>query len=306
MRIAHFSDLHVLALDGVEATRFLNKRFTGWVNLKLKRGHKHRTAYVSAIAREVTRAQVDHVVITGDVTNLALENEFEAAKRLLEEDLHLDAKHVTIVPGNHDLYTRGALRAQRFTKYFARYMESDLPELAAEIELGRFPVVKLRGNVAVIGLSSAVPRPPLMASGQLGKKQLDALERILDHPEVRRRMPVVALHHPIHNPPSRMKTFVEGLWDAEQLRAALHRVDHALVLHGHLHGRMQRVVERVAGNILAVGATSASLHHTDPHRMAGFNLYDIDASGQVANVEAHVFDATDEAFHVESVPKLVA
>ncbi len=306
MRIAHFSDLHVLALEGVSRTRLLNKRFTGWVNLKLKREHKHRPAYVRAIAREISRAKVDHVVITGDLTNLALEQEFEATRQLLEDELHLDAEHVTVVPGNHDLYTRGAMRTRRFTTFFERYMKSDLPDLAASIPLGSFPVVKLRGPLAIIGLSSAVPRPPLMASGQLGKEQLAALERMLDHPEVRRRTPVVALHHPIHNPSSRVKTFVEGLWDADKLVAALHRVDHALVLHGHLHGRMQRAVERVAGNILSVGATSASLHHADEHRMAGFNLYELDDAGKLTNVEAHVFDPTDEAFHVESVPKLVA
>src|SRR4051812_15584053 len=111
MRVAHFSDLHVLALEGVSRTRLLNKRFTGWLNLRLKRQHKHRSAYVRAIAKEITRAKVDHVVITGDLTNLALEQEFEAVKQLLEDDLHLDAEHVTVVPGNHDLYTRGALRS---------------------------------------------------------------------------------------------------------------------------------------------------------------------------------------------------
>ena len=306
MRVAHFSDLHVLSLDGLSRTRLLNKRFTGWVNLKLKREHKHRPGYVRAIAREITRAKVDHVVITGDLTNLALEAEFEATRRLLEDDLHLDPEDVTVVPGNHDLYTRGSLRTRRFTQFFDHYLRSDLPDLVVDSGLGRFPVVKLRGPIAFIGLTSAVPRPPLVASGRLGAEQLAALERVLDHPEVRRRTPVVALHHPIHNPPSRLKTLVEGLWDADQLVAALHRVDHALVLHGHLHGRMQRAVERVTGNILAVGATSASLHHADAHRMAGFNLYDLDESGLLANVEAHVFDPTREAFHVESVPKLVA
>src|SRR5690606_28018410 len=115
-----------------------------------------------------------------------------------------------------------------------------------------------------------------------------------------------ALHHPIHNPPSRLATFMRGLWDADRLVAALHRVEHALVLHGHLHDRMQRAVERVAGKILAVGATSASLHHEGPHRMAGFNVYDVDASGRLTNVEAHVLDPLEERFRIESVPKLVA
>ena len=39
MRIAHISDLHVLALDGAVPFRLLNKRATGYANLKLKRGN---------------------------------------------------------------------------------------------------------------------------------------------------------------------------------------------------------------------------------------------------------------------------
>lgn len=304
MRVAHFSDLHVLALEGVSRSRFLNKRFTGLVNLRLKREHKHRPGHVRAVAREVARAKVDHVVITGDLTNLALEQEFEAVKRLIEEDLGLDAEHVTIVPGNHDLYTRGAMRAQRFTRFFAPYLESDLPELAADISLGRFPVVKLRGPLALIGMSSAVPRPPLVASGELGTRQLEALARILAHDEVKRRTSILALHHPIHNPASRIKTLVEGLVDAKGLENVVATLSRGLLVHGHLHKRMQRDFPTKAGNLLAVGATSASLHHEDEHRMAGFNLYEFDGSGALVEVAAHVFDPSKDTFRVERVPKL--
>ncbi len=83
MRIAHFSDLHLLSLEGVPLRRFLNKRLTGWVNLRLKRGHIHKASYVRAIAREIARAKIDHVVVTGDLTNLALEPEFELARSVL-------------------------------------------------------------------------------------------------------------------------------------------------------------------------------------------------------------------------------
>jgi 3',5'-cyclic AMP phosphodiesterase CpdA len=302
MRIAHFSDLHVLALDGVATRRFLNKRFTGWVNLRLKRAHKHRPAHVRAVAREIARAKVDHVVITGDLTNLALEQEFEAVKDLLEVELGLSADMISAVPGNHDLYTRGAMRDRRFTTYFKDYVESDLPELAADIDLGRFPFVKLRGPVAIIGLSSAVPRPPLMASGQIGRPQLAAFARVLEHPEVRKRTPVVLLHHPIHNPASKVKTFVEGLWDADALQAALATVPRALVLHGHLHVRRRQAIGSPAGELVSFGATSASLDHEHEHKMAGFNLYEIDEKGVLGVVEAHVLDAKTDAFHVEQVP----
>lgn len=302
MRIAHFSDLHVLALEGVPSHRFFNKRFTGWVNLRVKRAHKHRPAHVRAVAREITRAKVDHVVITGDLTNLALEQEFVAVRELLEQDLGLDPNQISAVPGNHDLYTRGAQRDQRFTKYFHDYVASDLPELCADIPLGRFPFVKLRGPVAIIGLSSAVPRPPLMASGELGKLQLEAFSRILEHAEVQKRTPVILLHHPIHNPPTKMKTFVEGLWDADALIAKVAGLHRGLVLHGHLHVRRQRALGTPVGELLSVGATSASLQHDHEHKMAGFNLYEFDDSGALGKVEAHVLDTTTEQFKIEGVP----
>jgi len=303
MRIAHFSDLHVLALEGVPTHRFLNKRFTGWVNLRMKRGHKHRSAHVGACAREITRAKVDHVCITGDLTNLALEQEFVAVRELLEKHLGLRPDQISAVPGNHDLYTRGAMRDQRFTKYFHDYVASDLPELCADIPLGRFPFVKLRGPVAVIGLSSAVPRPPLMASGEVGRLQLAALERILAHDDVKKRMPVILIHHPIHNPASKMETWIRGLADADTLVAKLGGLTRGLLLHGHLHVRQQCALGTPVGELLSVGATSASLDHEHEHKMAGFNLYEFDdADGRLSRVEAHVLDAKEDTFHVEAVP----
>ncbi len=302
MRIAHFSDLHVLSLEGVGPARFLNKRFSGWVNLRLKRGHTHHASYVRAIAQEVARAKVDHVAITGDLTNLALEPEFAAARSILEEELHLSPKDVSIVPGNHDFYTRGALRKRRFTEFFAQYTQGDI-DVAVDIKAGHFPYVKLRGPCAIIGLSSAVPRAPFVAAGVIGAPQLDALSRALDHPEVKRRTPVLLVHHPPYLPPSALKAAMEGLRDGRELVARLAGVRRGLLLHGHLHRRIRRVHRTDAGEILIVGATSASLHHEAATRMSGFNLYEIDdATGEIVRVEAHVLTPETGAFSLEDVP----
>jgi 3',5'-cyclic AMP phosphodiesterase CpdA len=305
MRIAHFSDLHLLALEGVPAHRFLNKRLTGWLNLRLKRGSIHRSAYVRAIAREITRLDVEHVIITGDLTNLALQSEYELVRDFLERDLRLDPSRVTVVPGNHDLYTRGALDSRRFARYLAPYLVSDLPQLAVDVGGARFPVVKLRGDVAIVALCSAVPRPPLVAAGELGRDQLAALARVLVHPAVQGKTVVVAIHHPAVHDWSRVKTCVEGLRDAPALLAQLRPLDGGLLLHGHLHRRIQRnIPSDVAGRkLLQVGATSASLHHDEPDRMAGFNLYEVGA--EQARVEAHVYSPDEDTFHRESVPKRV-
>lgn len=302
MRIAHFSDLHLLSLEGVPARRFLNKRFTGWVNLRLKRGSIHRAAYVRAIAREIARLEVGHVVVTGDLTNLALESEYELVRDSFERELALDPSRVTIVPGNHDLYTRGALASRRFERYLAPYLESDLPDLAVDVGGARFPVVKLRGDVAIVALCSAVPRAPLVAAGELGTAQLAALTRILTHAEVTKRTAVVALHHPAVHGWSRVKAHLEGLRDAAALLEELRPLAGGLLVHGHLHRRIQRAVPTETGQLLQVGATSASLHHDEPDRMAGFNVYDV-GDGMAARVEAHVYSPADGTFHVESVPK---
>jgi 3',5'-cyclic AMP phosphodiesterase CpdA len=304
MRIAHFSDLHLLSLDGVPPWRFLNKRLTGWANLRLKRGHAHRSSYVRAIAREVGRAGVDHVVVTGDLTNLALEPEFELARDVLRSELGLPPERVTVVPGNHDLYTRGALASRRFERYFADWMSSDLPEFAVDVGGARFPQVRLRDGVAIVALSSAVPRLPLVAAGELGRRQLEALARVLSHPEVAGRTLVLALHHPALHGWSRVKGYVEGLRDAGALLALLAPLPRGLLIHGHLHRRIQRVVDTDAGRMHHVGATSASLHDESPERMAGFNLYDVDARG-VARIEASVHDPERGTFASRSVPRHV-
>jgi len=302
MRIAHFSDLHILSLAGVGPHRFFNKRLSGYANLRLKRGHIHRPSYVRAIAGEIAKTSIDHVAITGDITNLALEPEFEAARSLLQDALGLAPANVSVVPGNHDLYTRGALRTRRFMRYFGPFVESDLPELAVDIGLGRFPFVRLRGPLAIIGLSSAVPRLPFVAAGRIGEPQLDAFARILAHPDVKSRTPVVLLHHPVQNPPSRLKTLLEGLEDADTLTAHVQGFAHGLILHGHLHRRQQRDLATRDGKLHVIGATSASLHHEKPEKMASFNVYEFDDKGTLTEVESHTLEPETETFRVSEVP----
>ncbi len=304
MRIAHLSDLHILALDGVPAARFANKRLTGYANLRFKRNHAHRSSYVAAILREIRAEKIDHVVITGDLTNLALESEFTAVRTMLESEFGRDPSRVSIIPGNHDVYTSGAHRSKRFCSFFSEYVTSDLPELGADLEIGRFPYVHLREHVAVIGLSSAVPRLPMVAAGVMGRKQLQALGSILAHPEVKRRFPILLMHHPIHNFASNAKTLLEGLHDAPQLRAVLDRTKSGLLLHGHLHRRMQQPLATREGSMQSVGATSASLSHKDATKMAGFNVYDIDSAHNMT-MFARVLHPATETFSTEPVPAVV-
>lgn len=300
VRIAHLSDLHLLSLEGAVPYRLFNKRITGYMNLRFHRKSVHKPFAVRAAAREIKRLGVDHVVITGDVSNLALENEFELVRRFLAEDLGLSPDRVSLVPGNHDAYTGGAHRTRRFATTFASYLRSDLADLTVPGEA--FPFVHLRGPAAIIGLSTALPRPPLVASGAIGVPQLRALESILAHPEVVSRTAVILQHHPIHNPPSFAKRTLEGLSDAGAESKLLGRLKRGLLLHGHLHRRVHRRLVTDGGHVDAVGATSASLLHDSDERMAGFNVYEIDDG--VREIGSHrLTSADDETFREVAIPK---
>jgi 3',5'-cyclic AMP phosphodiesterase CpdA len=290
LRIAHISDPHIVSAAGVKWREMLfNKRVTGYANTVLRRKRVHRRDYLEAVLDAVS-SSADHLVVTGDVTNLALESEYHEALGLLQDVAR--SIEVTLVPGNHDIYLPPISRDGRFAHHFGAFVKSDLPELAVPVAAGSYPLVKLRGPAAIVGVSSAVPRPPFIAAGRIGGDQLAALERVLAHPEVTKRVPVILIHHPPVDPRSRLKRLRDGLTDAASFRQALAPLSRGLVLFGHLHFRMRCAL----GSLDAVSASGAALDHPDESIRAGFNLYTIDEKGRLAGIEAHVLDPAGVAF----------
>jgi len=282
-RLAHISDMHVLPPAGVHwREMLLNKRITGWVNTRIRRGRVYRRRYLEMVLDAASRA--DHLVITGDVTNLALDSEYHETLRLLER--RAGGAEITLIPGNHDLYLPRVSREGRFAHHFGAFVRSDLPDLAVDVAAGAYPFVKLRGPAAIIGLSSAVPRPPFIAAGYVGHDQLRALRAILDHPEVAKRVPVILIHHPPVDSRHRILQLRDGLADAASLREVLATMRRGLVLFGHLHVRVRCRL----GALDVVGASGAALDHPNDSVRAGYNLYELDDDG-VARIEAHVVDA---------------
>ena len=291
-RLAHVSDLHVLSPAGAEWRAMLfNKRLTGHANLWLQRGRAYRRELLRAVLD--ASADADHVVVTGDITNLALESEYEAARELLDELAR--RVEVTVVPGNHDIYLPAIHRTRRFVHHFGHFLRSDLPRQANEQAHGQAagagPCVKLRGPLALIALSSAVPRPPFVSAGYLGGEQIEALQALLAHPEVARRLPVLLLHHPPVDGRPWLLRMRDGLVDAARLRRALAGLARGLVLYGHTHRRVRCRLRTAAGVLDVVSASGAALeHHSDAVR-AGCNRYEFDADGRLVGLSARVVDA---------------
>ncbi len=304
MRIVHVSDPHVLSGTAAHwGSMIFNKRLTGFANLLLKRGRVHRREYLLAVMAAAT-ANCDHLVVTGDLTNLALEHEYEEAAALLTEAAR--RTEVTVVPGNHDIYLPSTHDTRRFPHHFGKFFESDLPELACDLRAGSFPCVKLRGAIALVALSSAVPRPPFISAGFVGHEQLAALQRILEHPAVRQRLPVILIHHPPVDRRSRLAQLKDGLVDAPALRTSLASLPRGLVLYGHLHIREHQTITTTNGSLDAIGASGAALDHPDASVRAGFNVYDVDEAGTLRSIEAHVVDPIRGGFERRPIDRAAA
>jgi 3',5'-cyclic AMP phosphodiesterase CpdA len=212
----------------------------------------------------------DHVAVTGDLTNIGLPQEHIDALAWLES---VGApQRVSVIPGNHDIYSR--LGADPGSARWAAYMRSDVQGAAHAGHDEAFPFVRMLGPVALVGLNSAVPRPPLVASGRLGAAQLERIAAVLERLAGAGAFRLVLIHHPPL--PGQAKRY-RDLEDAAALEAVLARHGAELVIHGHNHHNMLAwCATSAGGKVPVVGAPSASLgrpHKREP--LARYNLYRI-------------------------------
>ena len=188
--LAHLSDPHLPPLPSARLRDLAGKRALGYLNWTRNRHKYHRRDVLDALVADLKAQRPDHIAVTGDLVNLALETEFTPAAAWLES---VGApQHVTVIPGNHDAYVRAT--KHRFAGTFADYLRGD-----AEAGVTSYPFVRRRGPLALIGLSSAVPTAPFMATGRLGRAQLDALDRILAQLSAEQAFRVLLVHHPLHS-----------------------------------------------------------------------------------------------------------
>jgi 3',5'-cyclic AMP phosphodiesterase CpdA len=264
--LAHLSDPHLPPLPKPSLSELAGKRALGYLNWTRNRHRYHRREVLDLLVSDL-RAQVpDHIAVTGDLVNLALEAEFAPAQAWLESVGPPD--QVTAIPGNHDVYVRATRHL--FAERFASYLEGDgsLPGLPI------FPALRRRGPLALISLSSGVPTPPFMATGTLGQDQLAALERLLTELATSGAFRVLLVHHPL-----RSTSRIKRLTDADQLIALLARHGVELVLHGHDHVHSTIWIDGPERPIPVVGVSSASTAAHGRAPAAAYNLFAIRRDG---------------------------
>ena len=280
---AQLSDPHLSTLEGVRWRDLTGKRLLGYLSWRRRRRAEHRREVLEAMQRDLGRSRPEHLVITGDLTHIGLPDEFRQARGWLES---LGEPHaVTVIPGNHDAYV--AVPWEQGLACWEPWMKSDTPADATPASSGAtlFPSLRVRGPVAFIGLSSARPSAPFLATGRIGAAQLERLQALLDETGRQGLFRVVLLHHP---PVPGEERWRKRLIDAAQLCRVIAESGAELVLHGHRHRSVQSRIEIPDTHVPVFGIPSASASGDRPGRTAQYYLYRVYRSGDAWGLDVVV------------------
>jgi 3',5'-cyclic AMP phosphodiesterase CpdA len=281
LTLAHISDLHVkVPYTDVPWRRFASKRVVGGLNLLLHRSHPLEV--LDAALDDLRRDPPDHLVVTGDLTNLSLDVEFAAALERLRS-LDLPPERISVIPGNHDVYTRGAQRSRRCEQHLAPLLGLSPDEL-------RWPrVQELPGGVRVVSTCSAWATTWFTAHGWLGEEQLQALGETLARKSESTSFTVVLVHHPPLLGHGRPDRWIRNNRDHARLLEVCRAGGVDLLLCGHTHRAFTWVVaDPPALRIECAGST------TKAHG-AAYNRYTI-AAGALRGVEVRAYDPASGEF----------
>ena len=266
-RLAHISDPHLGPLPKVSPGQLASKRITGYVNWRLSRHRNHRSGAITEIGRDMADQNPTHIAVSGDLINLGLESEMEQAREWLSE--LGDSHNVSVVPGNHDAYVPGAF--DRLCQIWRPWVEGDdsshLPD--------PFPYIRVRDQVAVIGVSSARATAPFMATGYFRHHQAIALAKLLEDAGRQGLCRVIMIHHP---PFDKATAFYKRLVGIGQFQQVIREHGAELVLHGHTHLPTLAWIRDENKSVPVVGVSAGGQAIGGLLPPAQLNLFDIDGA----------------------------
>ena len=169
-------------------------------------GSQFREEIFEKVIDEINLLKPDAVVITGDLTNEGLVEQYEKCKKMISQ---INVEKIIAISGNHDYRNTGYLL---FKKYFPFKTENDL------------------GNdVILITLNSTRPDRD---DGEVGHKQTLWLEHTLKKYE--NKFKIVAMHHHLIGIPDTGSDRLTVIDAGDVLRTVLDS-NVSLVLCGHKH-----------------------------------------------------------------------
>lgn len=241
MLIAHISDLHL--------NSFYNE--SNYLRLKY-------------LLKKLNDDKVGHLIITGDLTDNASEQDFIFLRKLLKKYDFLKGEKLTIIVGNHDIFG-GVQRAEdiftfpekcRTVNYnqklneFAGYFPESLENCFFISSSGYYPFAKIIDNVLIIGINSIANysklNNPFASNGEVGMTQFNEVYSLLgtNMPQVNYKL--ILIHHHFNKLKVKARSSLGNVWlniekqtmklrNKRRLFNLFNEFNVDIVMHGHLH-----------------------------------------------------------------------
>ena len=266
MLIAHISDLHL--------NSFYNDSIFKRVNYLLK---------------QISENKVDHLIITGDITDNASEKDFEIFRRMLVKYGFINGDRLSIIPGNHDIFG-GVQKAEdiftfpekcdkiNYDKRVNNFL-SYFPEAFSNCQYlsskSFFPFTKKIDSTLIVGLNSIAQYSklsnPFGSNGEIDATQFGELFDILKTTEKDVKYKIILIHHHFNKLKNEASSTFGSIWSGiekqtmklkgkRRLFNLFREFNIDIVLHGHVHESKEYFRKNI--RFLNAGATIRSNKQT--------------------------------------------
>lgn len=236
-RIAHLSDVHML--DPNTKRSSARYRFAARaVGLGRPLDPRARAKKLARGLEAAKASGADHVVISGDLTEIGDATEFEHFADVLYA-ARMPVDGVTLVPGNHDAYTTPAAWRRALAGPLSRWAGASASEPGKVVE---------RSGYAILPIDTTCFQSIARSGGEFTRDAARAVERRLTDPSFRDKALVLVLHHPpLVQPKNPVWEWIDALRGSRHVLDMLCSHPRVQLLHGHLHQVVDRIVGKVTG-----------------------------------------------------------
>jgi len=242
-RIAHLSDSHMLdpRPSRTRSGWSMRVRFLSF-GRPLDADNRRRKLSRSLEAARETGAR--HIVLSGDLTEVGAPGEYEALAEVLH-DSGIAPDKLTLVPGNHDLYSAPDAWKWALEGPLAAFAKTSASEPGKLVDVG---------GASLLPLDVAFHQPVTRSAGCIDASTIEALQARATDPTLSRKPLVIVQHHPPFVRTTRAWDWIDGLVGAQRMMGLLEAFRHLFVLHGHLHYVVDRALSCGVNRIF--GATA--------------------------------------------------
>ena len=229
--IIHISDLHFHSYPQ-KFVELNAKRILGTINLLIRRAREFPLKRAELLVKRINEMEWDHLVISGDITQLSLEREFALAREILDP-LLIKKDCVTIIPGNHDRYLNTHVGEDLFNKYFGEFFG-----------INEIHTSKINDDWFLLGWDSAHHNDLRTSSGTVKSSTIRATENLIQSHSDKTKF-IVANHFPLTFPEDWKFDRFHELYNLVPVRNwILQNPQIRVYLHGHIHSNWVHSLSR--------------------------------------------------------------